>query len=162
MASGVNVTLSEQLAAGARLTPQLDDSAKSEGFAPVILIPVIERSALPELVRATDCATLVFPRDWVPNATLPGEIVPVADWTRTDTVFATELVVAKSGRPSLLKSAVATPIGLVPEENTALSEMSNVPSPLPGNIDTVLSPKFATARERLPVPRKSPATRAKG
>ena len=50
---GVNVTLMVQLAAAATRVPQLLVWAKSPPFAPVTAMLVMDRAALPVLVRVT-------------------------------------------------------------------------------------------------------------
>jgi len=70
-AVGVNVTLILQLAPAATLAPQLFIWAK----APVSVIPVIARGAVPVLVRVTACAALVVPAAWLAKLTVVGKSV---------------------------------------------------------------------------------------
>ena len=55
---------------------------------------------------------------------------------------------------------IATANGPLPTAWSSLEE--KVPSPHPGNVDTVLLPKFATARSSTPLPLKSPTATERG
>jgi hypothetical protein len=74
-APGVNVTEMEQLDPAAIVlgaTGQVLDCPKSAAFVPVTEMPLIERAALPELVRVTRRGVLALPTRWPPNARLVG------------------------------------------------------------------------------------------
>jgi hypothetical protein len=64
-AVGVNVTLIVQLPLAARELPHVLVSAKSPGLAPVKVILLIVRAALPLLFSVTDCGVLVVPTFWL-------------------------------------------------------------------------------------------------
>src|SRR5579863_4896106 len=61
---------------------------------------------------------------------------------------------ARSGLPSLLKSATTMPKGSTP--TAFVVGVLNVPSPSPSNTETVLSKSLVTARSSLPSRLKSP------
>jgi len=61
--AGVNETLMVQVPLAGTELPQVLLAAKSPGFVPVMVILVIDKLALPELVRVTACAALVV---WAP------------------------------------------------------------------------------------------------
>ena len=66
------------------------------------------------------------------------------------------LAVARSGRPSLLKSAAARAEGLEPTAGVAAVAVK-VPSPLPWRMETVASDSLTTARSTMPSPLRSRA-----
>ena len=72
VAVGLNVTDKVQLPPAGTLVPQVLVCAKSPGFVPVTLIPVMLRLVVPTLVRVTVCGGLVVPTDTFPNARLAG------------------------------------------------------------------------------------------
>jgi hypothetical protein len=76
-AIGVNVTLIVQLVASASELPQLFVWEKSPGFAPVMVILVMVKVALPVLLSVTSCGALLPPRTWLPNTRLVGDKVAV-------------------------------------------------------------------------------------
>jgi hypothetical protein len=95
VAVGLKVTLIVQLAAAARLDPQVLVCAKSLAFAPVMLMPilVIEVVVL-LLVMVMVCAALVVPTLWLLNVRLAGE-----SWTKVpvpvnDTVWGLPLALS--------------------------------------------------------------------
>jgi hypothetical protein len=59
--AGVNVTETVQDVSTARVVPQVVVCAKSVGFVPVIVTPVMLMEALPVLVSVTICAALMVP-----------------------------------------------------------------------------------------------------
>lgn len=66
-AVGVNVMLIIQLPLAATLAPQVfPEMAKSPAFAPVIVMPLTSRGAVPVFVRVTDWAALVVFLNWSP------------------------------------------------------------------------------------------------
>jgi hypothetical protein len=67
---GVNVTLMVQVAAIARLTPQLLVEAKEPAFAPPIEIPPIESGPVPGFDSVMDCAAVVTPTVVLAKVTL--------------------------------------------------------------------------------------------
>src|SRR5262249_30682218 len=66
---GVKITLKMQLAAGARLVPQLLDCAKS----PVMFISETLSAALPVLLTVTLFGVLLMPTLWFPKSTAAAE-----------------------------------------------------------------------------------------
>ena len=48
-------------------------NANEEAPAPVTLMPVMDKTSLPVLVRVTDCDVLAVPTAWVPNDKLVAE-----------------------------------------------------------------------------------------
>jgi hypothetical protein len=66
-AVGLNVTLIVQIAPPARLVPQLLVCAKSPGFAPVKVMPVIASVPVPPLESVTVWAALVVFTNWLPK-----------------------------------------------------------------------------------------------
>ena len=70
------------------------------------------------------------------------------------------MAVARSGRPSRLKSSMVSPEGSVPAGCPGCGV--NVPSPLPSSTVTVLSSMLAVARSGLPSRLKSPTASATG
>ena len=85
-AVGVKVTLMAQLAPAARLAPQVADSPKSPGFAPVNPMLVMVKGAVPVLDRVAVFAALVVLAFWSGNVNDVGDTpatgavpVPVSD-----------------------------------------------------------------------------------
>jgi hypothetical protein len=76
-AEGVKVTEIVQLAAAARLVPQLLVSAYSLGSVPPSAMLAIAKAALPELLKVNVCAVLVVPSVCVANVKEPGVSVAV-------------------------------------------------------------------------------------
>jgi hypothetical protein len=73
LAAGLNVTLTVQLAPAATLAPQLLLCAKSPGFAPVSVMLLMLKAALPVLLSVKVWAELVVPTAWLPKARVVGE-----------------------------------------------------------------------------------------
>ena len=82
VAAGLKVTLIAQLAAAARLEPQLLVWVKSPALAPETAMLVMLKAALPELVRVIFCTPLVVPTAW------PAKLRLVADRLATGFVLA--------------------------------------------------------------------------
>src|ERR1051325_9302045 len=81
--------------------------------------------------------------------------------SRMVTLSVKKFVVARSGRPSRLKSPTANAKGLVPGwGEVAVAVKLPVPSPI--RIVTLLETKFAVARSGLPSRLKSPTTTERG
>jgi hypothetical protein len=78
VAAGVNVTVTVQLPAAAKLVPQLLMLLNSVKFAPLIDIEVevIGNAAFPLLVSVTGWPTLDDPTFWLPKARVVGESWP--------------------------------------------------------------------------------------
>jgi hypothetical protein len=88
---------------------------------------------------------------------LRSEVVAVGAFRRLSrmlTVLSPRFVRARSGRLSLLKSPVASEMGMLPA-GKSVPVVLNVPSPLPARMLAVWLPELTTARSRLPSPLKS-------
>lgn len=118
--AGVKVTVIVQLAPGPRLEPQLWLWLKALALAPPMLMPPMLNVLPPLLVSVTVWPGLLVLINCVANCRLEGE-----SWTPgpldaacsiTEMLAAPLSDMAKSGRPSPLKSATATPAGLLPVE----------------------------------------------
>jgi len=83
LAAGMNVTLTVQLAPAATLPPQLLLCAKSPGFAPVSLMLLMLKAALPVLLSVEVWAELVVPTAWLPKARVVGDKLAVGCPTPT-------------------------------------------------------------------------------
>src|SRR5438270_13423112 len=104
---------------------------------PSAMLPMV-RVALPELVSTTVCGALELPTFCVPNARLLLERLTPALCVRTDNVLSSAFETTTSILPSRLKSAVAIPRLSFPIANVSVPAVLNVPSPLPGRMETVL------------------------
>src|ERR1035437_3940002 len=78
-AVGVKVTEMLQLPPAGTDVPQLLVSAKSPPFAPVTLMDVMVKVALPVLVNLETCGVLVVPTAWLPKLRLGGVSFTTAD-----------------------------------------------------------------------------------
>src|SRR5438128_1199857 len=81
-------------------------------------------------------------------------------FTRTDTQLEFWFAAAMSRRPSPLKSPTAAATGFVATEK--LTELWNVPLPLPTSVDTLFEARFVTTRSRRPSALKSPTVTETG
>ena len=122
-----------------------------------MLLPALPstRSGLPSPLKsptATDCGNRPAAKG-LPGA---GWNPPVPSPRRTVKSLELLLAVTISGLPSPLKSATATDCGPVPTANGLPAAGVNPPVPSPKRIVTVLSPKLAVTRSRLPSLLKSP------
>jgi len=74
VATGVNLTLTVQLAAGAKGLPQVPLCEKSPGSAPPSAISKKRTVALPLLVKVICCELLLVPTVCLPKFRLPGKL----------------------------------------------------------------------------------------
>ena len=84
--AGVKCPWMMQFAPIARLDPQGFGNTNEAASAPVTLMLVIARAALPVLVSVTCCGALDVPTSWMPNAT------PVADSDATGALPLSEII----------------------------------------------------------------------
>ena len=119
-AVGLKTTLAEQLAAAARLTPQvLLKIAKSTAFVPeMVTLPMVMAAVVPSL-RVADCAGLVAPGAVLPNDRVVGlalTVPPVVPVPVPDSATVCGLLLAVS-----LKFRVAVRVPVVVGEKTMVA-----------------------------------------
>ena len=117
-ADGVNLTLSWQLVAAARVVPQLFVWLKSVAFGPMIEIADKLTEIVPVLLSVTTCEALVEPTSVCGNAKPTGNALATrnepckkikSEAGRGGSVVMTT---AMSALPSPLKSAIASAVGI--------------------------------------------------
>lgn len=109
---GEKVTLTEQVAPGLRLAPQMSVSAKI----PLELMPAISSLTLLEFLIVIACERLIVPTPCEPKSREPGEIDLNARLSMMPTEFSNASATAKSTAPSRLKSTRAMPSGSTPDK----------------------------------------------
>jgi hypothetical protein len=127
--AGVNVTLIVHVCCGVREAGHSFDSAKSLGFVPVRVIPVIDSAVLPVFVSVAVCAALVVPTTPV-NVSVPGASVAVSTCTTvTVTVTAGDVLPASLLSPPYIAVTECAPSASVDVVNVATPAPFNVPVP---------------------------------
>ena len=84
-----------------------------------------------------------------------GGVLLTQELSKIEVLLELLFAVAKSGRPSRLKSLTATELSVLPPV-AKLVAAPKLPAPLPNNTETVLTLRFATAKSGLPSRLKSP------
>ena len=142
-------------------SPTLPVPLPSSTDTELALALAVARSCRPSPLKsptATDCGPLPVAGE-AAAVKVPSPMLPAPLPSSTDTVAALKLAVARSCRPSPLKSPTATPAGRLPVAGDAAAV--NVPSPmppvpLPNSTDTVPEPVLAITRSCRPSPLNSP------
>jgi len=108
-AVGMNVTLIVHVPLAATELPQVLVTAKSPGFVPVVVMPVIDKLVLPVLVKVTDCALLATPTPVLVKERAVEERVMAAALPVPDKAIASGLLCRLS---AMLTVAVRVPMAL--------------------------------------------------
>lgn len=114
-AVGVNVTEIVQLAPAATLEPQVFVSAKS----PDAVTDVMDRAAVPELVRVTACAALVVPSVREAKVRLVGESTTAGAVTPAPV----PLKLAVCGEPLALSEIISAPVRVPTTDGVNVTEI---------------------------------------
>jgi hypothetical protein len=159
---GEKTTLTVQFFPAASFVPQLFVWLNCELLAPVRVILLIVRVALPAFVMTTGCDALLLPIVCEPKPTLAVESDAMGTWSNTEMVLSWPFETTMSGRPSRLKSATAIPKASLPTGKVSVPTALKVPSPFPGSREMLLLSELTTAKSSFPLPKKSPATTGNG